>query len=129
MLSLVGWSLLRARVHQRAAQIEMHDMKREKILEIGDEERQRLGHDLHDGLGQHLTGISLLSESLAQQASAGIVPKPPEVERITRLSSDAVRQARELARSLSPLTLEQEGFVAAMEELAAERGESIEHSM
>ena len=44
-------------------------------------------------------------------------PGAGDFERVTRLASEAVRQTRDLARSLSPLTLEHDGFVAAMEEL------------
>jgi signal transduction histidine kinase len=116
-VNLIGWALDAARERARRKDADVRRLQRQ-ILEIGDEERQRIGHDLHDGLGQQLTGISLLSESLAQQASAGNQPTSADFERVTRLASEAVRQTRELARSLSPLTLENEGFVAAMEELS-----------
>jgi len=38
--------------------IERERLERE-LLEIGERERRRIGYDLHDGLGQHLTGTSL----------------------------------------------------------------------
>jgi signal transduction histidine kinase len=116
-VALIGLSLDRARQRVRRSDADVRKLQRE-ILEIGDEQRQRIGHDLHDGLGQQLTGISLLTESLAQKAASGAAPTLDEVERITRLASEAVQQARELARNLSPLTLEHDGFVAAIEELA-----------
>lgn len=90
----------------------------QQILEISDDERRRIGHDLHDGLGQHLTGISLLSETISQQLEAGVAPDRLAVETITRLVSEAVRITRDLAKSLSPMTLERDGFLAATEELA-----------
>lgn len=90
----------------------------QEILEIGDDERRRIGHDLHDGLGQHLTGISLLGETLAQQVQAGHPPDRGNIDAITRLASEAVSITRDLAKSVSPVTLERDGFVAAIEELA-----------
>ena len=116
-VNLIGWALDVARARARRNDADVRQLQRQ-ILEVGDEERQRIGHDLHDGLGQQLTGISLLSESLSQQAAAGRPPTVADFERVTRLASEAVRQTRDLARSLSPLTLEHEGFVAAMEELS-----------
>jgi signal transduction histidine kinase len=116
-VALIGWALDSARARARRHDADVRKLQRQ-ILEVGEEERQRIGHDLHDGLGQQLTGISLFSESLAQQAASGRQPTDADVERITKLASDAVRHTRELARNLSPLTLEHEGFVAAMEELA-----------
>ena len=79
---------------------------------------QRIGHDLHDGLGQHLTGISLLSETTAQQIESGRAPDRANIETITRLVSEAVRITRDLAKSLSPMTLEKDGLLAALEELS-----------
>lgn len=116
-LSLIGWALDVARSRTRRRDEDVRKLQ-SQILEVGEEERQRIGHDLHDGLGQQLTGISLFSESLAQQAASGRRPTEADIERITRLASEAVRHTRELARNLSPLTLEHEGFVAAMEELS-----------
>jgi signal transduction histidine kinase len=120
-VSLIGWALDSARARARRQEADLRKLQRQ-ILEIGEEERQRIGHDLHDGLGQQMTAISLFSESLAQQAANGRQPTDADVERITKLASDAVRHTRELARNLSPLTLEHEGFVAAMEELAETAG-------
>ena len=40
----------------------------QEIVEVGERERRRIGQDLHDGLGQHLTGIE--SESACTPAAA-----------------------------------------------------------
>ncbi|HEY7090882.1 MAG TPA: sensor histidine kinase [Tepidisphaeraceae bacterium] len=117
LVSIVGGTLRTTRLKARerlAANLNLE----QRILEIGDDERRRIGHDLHDGLGQHLTGISLLTETMSQEIEAGKTPDPDTVENITRLVSEAVRLTRDLAKSLSPVTLEQDGLVAAIEELA-----------
>jgi len=90
----------------------------QQMLEMSDEDRRRIGHDLHDGLGQHLTGISLLSETIAQQLAAGGKPNADHVEKITRLVGEAVGITRDLAKSLSPITLQIDGLPAALAELA-----------
>lgn len=97
----------------------------QRILEISEEERRRIGHDLHDGLGQHLTAISLLSQSLASRLNGdkpltaeSLAAYASQADRITSMVSDSIRWTRDLARGLSPLTLETEGLVAALEELA-----------
>ncbi|HMB94626.1 MAG TPA: sensor histidine kinase, partial [Tepidisphaeraceae bacterium] len=117
LVSIVGGTLRVART-KASERLTAYIRLEQQILEIGDEERRRIGHDLHDGLGQHLTGISLLSETIAQQLDAGRQPDPTNVETITRLVSEAVRITRDLAKSLSPVTLETDGLLAALEELA-----------
>jgi signal transduction histidine kinase len=116
-LSFIGGTLRIARL--KASERLVANMRLEQqIIEIGDDERRRIGHDLHDGLGQHLTGISLLSETMAQQLEMGHSPDPTTIETVTRLVSEAVRITRDLAKSLSPVTLETDGLRAAIEELA-----------
>jgi signal transduction histidine kinase len=117
MLSIVGGTLNVAR--QKGKQRLKDNLRLEQqILEISDDERRRIGHDLHDGLGQHLTGISLLSEAISQQLEAGNKPDRATSETITELVSQSVQITRDLAKSLSPVTLEQDGLIAAIEELA-----------
>jgi two-component system, LuxR family, sensor kinase FixL len=111
---------------ERARVSEMASLRLEqRILEISEEERRRIGHDLHDGLGQHLTAIALMSESLMQRMSSEKSPSPErlesfaeQAEKITSMVSQSIGWTRDLARGLSPLTLESEGLVAALEELA-----------
>ncbi len=100
-VNLIGWALDVARARARRKDADVRQLQRQ-ILEVGDAERQRIGHDLHDGLGQQLTGISLLSESLAQQAAAGNAPTAADFERVTGLASEAVRQTRELRAAFRP---------------------------
>ena len=117
LVSILGEGLFSVR--RRAWRGDLVRRRLEKqILEIGEDERRRIGHDLHDGLGQHLTGISLLSESMSQQMAIGLIPPPAQAETVTRLVSEAVGWTRDLARNLWPATLERDGFVAAIEELA-----------
>jgi signal transduction histidine kinase len=117
LVSVVGGTLRSARIN--ASQRLAENLRLEQqILEISDDERRRIGHDLHDGLGQHLTGISLLAETISQQIEATGKPDAANVETITELSSQAIRISRDLAKSLSPVTLEQDGLIAALEELA-----------
>ena len=90
-----------------------------EILEAGAREQSKLGRDLHDSLGQTITGISLLAKGLRSRLSRRGAPESGEALRLAELSSHAVRQARGLARGLLPAELLEAGFGAALEELAA----------
>jgi signal transduction histidine kinase len=121
LISALGGWLSVAR--QRAESSEGARAELEKqMIEVGDKERRRFGHDLHDGLGQQLTGIALLSESLskelASQRSPAAQQAAQQAEQISELVSETIGWTRELARGLSPLTLESDGLAAAFDELA-----------
>jgi PAS domain S-box-containing protein len=89
-----------------------------EVLEISDKEQQRIGHDLHDGLGQELTGVSFLSQNLRRRLAEQSLPEAAEAMRISELSNQAIEQVRELARGLSPVELGSDGLVAALRVLA-----------
>jgi len=90
-----------------------------EVLRIADEERRRIGQDLHDGLGQQLTGIGLLARGLARQLEADGSPAADEAYEITEFIKEADEYARGLARGLVPVELEANGLAAALTRLAA----------
>ena len=102
-----------------------------EVLNAAEQERRRIGQDLHDGLGQMLTGIGLLSQNLAQRLEAQEHPKAAEAKEITELVREADQQARDLAHGLTPVDIEAGGLGAALQRIAtnAERLFDIECSV
>jgi signal transduction histidine kinase len=90
----------------------------EELLAISGREQQRIGQDLHDGLCQQLVGIEFRNSVLARQLAKEEAAKT-EAERIGELIRDATRQARLLAQGLSPVQLEANGLMSALEELTS----------
>lgn len=89
-----------------------------EILEISDREQRSIGQDLHDGLCQHLAGIELMSQVLAQKIAVKSKAQAKQVNDIARHVRDAISHTRALARGLSPVTIESEGLTSALNELA-----------
>lgn len=73
----------------------------QEILEISDREQQRIGEDLHDGLGQQLTAIEMLCAGL--KADVASQPKlEKQVERIAQYLRESITLVRLVARGLAP---------------------------
>lgn len=113
---------LEERVRQRTAALknEMHERCRleEEILRISEREQLRIGHDLHDSLCQHLTGIALAGQVLSEQLAKS--PAQAEaVNHIVQLIEDAIELTRRLARGLHPVEMKNEGFMDSLQELTA----------
>ncbi len=90
-----------------------------EILEISEREQQRIGRDLHDGLGQHLTGIELMTQALEQQLATESKSGAAHAAEIARYVREAINQTRLLAKGLSPVALESEGLMCALKDLSA----------
>ncbi|MEI7534442.1 MAG: PAS domain S-box protein [Verrucomicrobiae bacterium] len=89
-----------------------------EILEISEREQRRIGQDLHDGLCQQLAGIEMLSQVLAKKLAAKSKDGSARATEIAKAVREAISQTRLLARGLSPVTLESEGLMSALTELA-----------
>lgn len=92
---------------------EQHRLQRE-IMEVPVHEQRRIGQELHDGIGQQLTGLGMLARSLVNKASK------PEHELASQLSTglqEALSQVRALSRGLVPIEIDAAGFIQALQNL------------
>jgi PAS domain S-box-containing protein len=97
-----------------------------ELLEVTDREQRRIGQDLHDGLCQHLAGIELMSQALARKLAPGSKATEAKLNEIAAHVRDAISHTRSLARGLTPVTIESEGLMSALYELATDT-ENIFH--
>jgi len=90
----------------------------EEITQISTRERRRIGQDLHDSIGQLLTGISLLSRSLANSLKRDGNPGDTDAAQISELADDASNQIRQISRGLMPSEIVHRGLFASLQDLA-----------
>ncbi|MFB6273480.1 MAG: PAS domain S-box protein [Salinibacter sp.] len=89
-----------------------------EILNVSEEERRRIGQDLHDGLGQMLTGIGLLSQDLARQLEEEGHERADDMAEITEHIKEADQYARDLSHGLIPVDVEANGLTEALRRLS-----------
>jgi signal transduction histidine kinase len=92
------------------------DLER-RILEISEAERSRIGQDLHDGVGQHLTGTSMMAKRLSQRLAGESSRYAADALKISELLNEAIGSTRDLGKLLSPPLLSQEGLGVALADL------------
>ena len=98
----------------------------EKLLSIAEEEQRRIGQDLHDDIGQELTGLALKAETLAE-----LIGDVRTVEPARALAAGIVTaldrtrgKVRLLARGMVPVEIDSKGLDLALRELTARLGEA-----
>lgn len=98
-----------------------------ELAHVIEEERRRIGYELHDDLGQRLTGMSLSFKALSETLHSVSADLSAQAEALERTTSEAIISVRGLAHGLMPVPAGRGGLGAALEQLAA--GVSSTHKM
>ncbi len=93
------------------------DLERRMVSAL-EQQQQRIGHELHDGVGQLITSVSMLSENLAQRYFGEGEQGYDQAQRIVRFTRQASQLLRELQRGLAPVQVQGRGLADALEQLA-----------
>ena len=98
---------------------DISDRKRleRELLDVSAREQRHFGQELHDGLGQELTGLALLARGIAGEASRHSSPMAVDLEHLAKIASRAIETCRGMARGLSPAGEGQGGLIPALREL------------
>ncbi len=82
-------------------------------------EQRRIGQELHDGLGQELTGLALSARALATRAERERHPIAAGLVQVAALAASCIHSARRIAQGVSPLSEADGNLRVALEALAA----------
>jgi len=120
---------LELRVEQRTAALRAANLKLENViaerrrlenelLEIAEHERRRIGFDLHDDLGQKLTGVSMMLKGLEQRLAADRHPTAGEARKLQLLINDIILHTHDLAHNFSSLDIKGDDLSTVLKGLA-----------
>lgn len=114
---------LETRVRQRTAALADEIAERERlekvVLEISERERRSIGHELHDALGQHLTGTAVIGQVLAEKLQERGAAEAPEARKLVGLIKTGIDQTRQMAKGLLLADIDAEGLTIALREFCA----------
>lgn len=113
---------VRSKHEADAAHIRMLEERRQlelDIIKVSEHEQQRIGQDLHDGLCQQLAAIGCAVHALAEDLHSHKSPAAQDASLVVESVQQAVADARDLARGIFPVHVDDSGFSVALKELAA----------
>jgi signal transduction histidine kinase len=110
------FELTQAHNHLASEMDERRKMERE-VTRIADEEKRRLGIEIHDGVCQQITGALLRCEALARRVGRNHPLTANDIAALSSLLEEAIDEAHGVARGLCPLELRPDAIEAAMRTL------------
>jgi two-component system, LuxR family, sensor kinase FixL len=90
-----------------------------EIMQTAEKERQRIGQDLHDGIGQNLTAATFLIEALREKLKEYAGDAIYDIDEIDNLVRKSIIQTRSIAKVLSPVEMNKNGLYSALSEMAS----------
>ena len=94
-----------------------------QVIEAAADEQRRIGQDIHDGVGQELTGLRYVAQTHAESLARQSSPDAPTAERMTKWLTTVQQQLRAIIRQLVPVEVDKQGLVAALRGLAQQTSE------
>lgn len=91
-----------------------------QIAHVTEEERRSIGSELHDVLGQELTGLAMLAGALQRELEREGRSEAAKAGQMLEIVHSAQRNLRALLRGLVPVVVDASGLMAALAELARE---------
>jgi PAS domain S-box-containing protein len=88
------------------------------LIEAIAAEQRRIGQEMHDGLGQELTGLALSARALANRAARERDAIADDLDELASLATSCIQDARLIVQGLSPLTDADGNLDAALQALA-----------
>jgi PAS domain S-box-containing protein len=85
-----------------------------RLLQTQDEERRRIGRDLHDSVGQYLVGLKMKVDSLKSSAERNHRPDASGLAECAQLAEEAIKDVRTISYLLYPPMLEELGLRSAI---------------
>ncbi len=88
-----------------------------KVLNVREMEQRRIGQDLHDGIGQELTGLAFMTKTLANRLEKQDLPEKEDARRLLHQLNTAIGHVRSISYNLYPSRLENAGLEEALRDL------------
>lgn len=87
------------------------------IVETQENEQKRIAKDLHDGIGQSLSGIRLSMENLSLKLEKKLPEESTQLKTLTSTIDNACKEVRAISHQMMPRILQEDGLIPAIEDM------------
>jgi two-component system, LuxR family, sensor kinase FixL len=91
-----------------------------EVLEVAEREKRAIGQELHDSIGQQLTGLRFYAEMLAQSLTSKLLPEAEQANKLRAVLEEVGLQVREMSHGLMPPIVDGSGLPRALARLATD---------
>lgn len=116
-LFLYQRKLKKTQAEKDKAILEEREKGLEAVIDATEEERQRIARDLHDGVGQQMSGIKLAWQNLSVSIKNKNGEETDRIDQISQILDEAAQEVRNISHQMMPKVLSEFGLIPAIEEM------------
>ena len=124
-LFLYQRKLKRSQAEKDQAIITEREKGIQAVFDATEEERQRIAKDLHDGVGQQMSGLKMAWQNISVSLKNRDAENAKRIEELSLILDQAASEVREISHQMMPKVLSEFGLVAAIEQML---DKSLAHS-
>jgi len=125
-LAIVQNNKRKAQAEIDAAIIEERDQGVNAVIQAQEEERKRISKELHDGIGQQLSGLKMAFQRLEDRLNQEIPHRKDEIKRLVSIISDSADEVRTISHQMMPRALTEDGLLPAIGDLLTKSLEPLD---
>lgn len=122
LLLLIGGLLFNRRNLKEQAKLAEQELAFQEqttqlTIEAQEKERKRISKDLHDGIGQQLSGLKMAWSQLSSKIKTTSENDAVTLNKLTTILDDAANDVRNISHQMMPRALEEFGLVSAVDDM------------
>lgn len=106
-----------AEVQQKV--IEEQEKGLKAVFNAQENERKRISRELHDGIGQQLSGLKMAIQAYGNQLK-GDEKEKSTIEKLAKIASESADEVRSISHQMMPRSLTELGLIAALENMLSQ---------
>lgn len=116
-LLVIQFNKRKSQAEKDAAIIKERDKGTEAVFNAQEEERKRISKDIHDGVGQQLSGLKMAFQKLSKDLAVSNPEKQDEVKKLIGILSESADEVRSISHQMMPRALSELGLILAIEDM------------
>ena len=119
LLSTMGYFYYRNQQQEKLAQAQLHYQEQLLAATVNTQEaeRKRISRDLHDGIGQQLSGLKLSFQQMTEKISTQVPEQKEQLGKLEKIIQDASTDVRNLSHQMMPKALQDLGLAPAISDM------------
>ena len=116
-LFIVQRNKRKAQIEKDLALLKEKDEGTKAVIEAQEEERRRISKDLHDGIGQQLSGLKMAWQNVSTKVGEKSPELYSDLMELTKVLDDSADEVRSISHQMMPRALQEFGLVPAIEDM------------